>query len=85
MSMNKKLHRSSKNKMIAGVCGGIAEYFGWDPTVVRLVYALISCLCAGFPGILVYLIFAIVVPLDTKSDSSDLSDEDVDNLDSANI
>ena len=83
--MKNKLYRSSKNKMIAGVCGGIAEYFGWDPTVVRLVYALVSCLSAAFPGVLVYLIFTIVVPLDTKSDSSDLSDEDVDNLDSANI
>ena len=83
--MEKKLYRSSKNKMIAGVCGGIAEYFGWDPTVVRLVYALLSCLVAGFPGVLVYIIFAIVVPLDTKKDSSNLSDEDVDNLDSANI
>ena len=83
--MEKKLYRSTKNKMIAGVCGGIAEYFGWDPTVVRLVYALVSCLSAAFPGVLVYLIFTIVVPLDTKKDSSNLSDEDVDNLDSANI
>ena len=49
--------------MIAGVCGGIAEWMGWDPTVVRLAYVLLSILSAGFPGILVYLIFWLVAPL----------------------
>ena len=57
-----RLHRSSKDKMIAGVCGGIAEWLDWDPTVVRLTYILLSLLSAAFPGILVYLILWLVTP-----------------------
>lgn len=57
----KKLYRSN-NKMIAGVCGGLAEYFGIDPTLVRIGYVLVSIFSAGFPGTLVYLIMWIVVP-----------------------
>jgi len=48
--------------MIAGVCGGIAEYFDVDPTVVRIVYVLVSILSAAFPGILVYIIMWIIIP-----------------------
>jgi len=48
--------------MIAGVCGGIAEWMDWDPTVVRLSYILLSLLSAAFPGLLVYLIFLLVTP-----------------------
>lgn len=48
--------------MIAGVCGGLAEYIGMDPTVVRLLYVLISIFSAAFPGILVYIIAMIIVP-----------------------
>jgi len=59
--MNKKLTRSS-NQMIAGVCAGIAEYFGWDVTLVRVIYVLLSIFSAGFPGILVYIILWIVMP-----------------------
>ena len=58
-----RLRRSRKDKMIAGVCGGIAEWMGWDPTVVRLSYVLLSILSAAFPGILIYLIFWLVTPL----------------------
>ena len=57
-----RLHRSSKDKMIAGVCGGLAEWLDWDPTVVRLSYVLLSLLSAAFPGILVYLILWLVTP-----------------------
>lgn len=56
------LKRSRKNRMIAGVCGGIAEWIGWDPTWVRLIYSLVSILSAAFPGILVYIILWIVMP-----------------------
>ena len=56
------LCRSRTNKMIAGVCGGIAEWMGWDPTVVRLAYILVSLLSAAFPGLLVYLILWLVTP-----------------------
>jgi phage shock protein C len=48
--------------MIAGVCGGIAEYFNVDPTVVRIIYILVSIISVAFPGILVYIILWIVIP-----------------------
>ena len=48
--------------MIAGVCGGIAEWLGLDPTVVRIVYVLVSILSAAFPGIIVYVILWILMP-----------------------
>lgn len=56
------LHRSRRNRMIAGVCGGIAEALGWDVTMVRLLYVLLSILSAGFPGTLVYIVLWVVVP-----------------------
>jgi phage shock protein C len=59
--MGKKLKRSS-NKMIAGVCAGMAEYFGLDITLVRILYVLLSIFSAGFPGLLVYIIFWFVMP-----------------------
>ena len=59
--MNKKLKKSS-NKMLAGVCAGIAEYLGWDVTMVRVLYLLLSLFSVGFPGLLLYIILAIVMP-----------------------
>jgi phage shock protein C len=56
------LHRSKQNRMIAGVCGGIAEQLGWDPTLVRVLYVLVSIFSAAFPGILVYIILWILLP-----------------------
>ncbi|NLX62456.1 MAG: PspC domain-containing protein [Tissierellia bacterium] len=58
--MYKKLYKSNKDKQIAGVCGGIAEYFNIDPTIVRLIWAFISL--AYGAGILAYLICAIIIP-----------------------
>lgn len=58
--MNKRLYKSNKEKMIDGVCGGIAEYFGIDPTLVRLGWILLCAL--GGSGILAYIIAAIVIP-----------------------
>ena len=58
--MEKKLYKSNQNKMIDGVCGGISEYFGIDPTVVRLIWALFSLM--GGSGILAYIIAAIIIP-----------------------
>lgn len=55
-----KLARSREQKMIGGVCGGIAEYFGWNVTTVRLVFVL-SCLLPG-PQVLLYLLLWIVMP-----------------------
>lgn len=59
--MNKKLTKSS-NKMLAGVCAGVAEYFDLDPTLVRVGYAALTVFSAGFPGILLYAIMALVMP-----------------------
>ena len=56
------LQRPRKNKMIAGVCGGLAEWLGWDPTVVRVLYVVGSILSVAFPGILVYVVLWIVMP-----------------------
>ncbi len=58
----KLLRRSREHRLIAGVCGGIAEYYGLDPTAVRIGYILLSILSVAFPGIIVYLILWIVVP-----------------------
>jgi len=57
----KKLYRSKKNRMIAGVCGGIADYFDVDPTLIRLLWVFGSLLSLG-AGILVYIIAWIIVP-----------------------
>ncbi|HOF98838.1 MAG: Phage shock protein C [Bacteroidetes bacterium ADurb.BinA395] len=65
--MSKKLTRSS-NQMIAGVCAGIAEYFGWNVTLVRVIYVLLSIFSAGFPGTMVYIILWIVMPRPEKFD-----------------
>ena len=58
--MNKKLYKSNTNKMLEGVCGGIAEYFGIDPTIVRLAWVVFCAL--GGSGILAYIIAAIIIP-----------------------
>lgn len=57
-----KLHRSKNNRMIAGVMGGIAEYVGWSPNLVRILFVVISSLSAGVPGILIYIILWFVMP-----------------------
>lgn len=58
---SKRLRRS-KNKMIAGVCGGLAEWLGWDVTLVRVLYVIISILSAAFPGTVVYLLLWVIMP-----------------------
>ena len=75
----KRLYKSRKNKMIGGVCGGLAEYFNMDPTIVRVIAAIL-CLLKGL-GILVYLIMCIVMPYNDE----DFSEDDTENLKSANI
>lgn len=50
--------------MLGGVCGGIAQWLGWDPTLVRIAYVLISIFSAAFPGMLVYVILWLVMPND---------------------
>lgn len=73
----KKLQKSNK-KVIAGVCGGIAEYFNVDPTIVRLI--MIIAIILGFgTGILIYLLAALIMP------GAELSSDDLNNMKSANI
>jgi phage shock protein C len=57
----KKLYRSS-NRILAGVCGGIAEYFDIDPTLIRVAYVVLSLFSAAFPGVLLYIILMILIP-----------------------
>ena len=57
----KKLYKSEYDRKIAGVCGGIAEYFNIDPTLVRLAWVILSCIGMG-TGIVAYIIAAIIIP-----------------------
>ena len=56
------LYRSRRSRIFAGVCGGIAEWLGWSPTLVRVLYVVGSVLSVAFPGILVYIILWVVMP-----------------------
>ncbi|MEI6580054.1 MAG: PspC domain-containing protein [Eubacteriales bacterium] len=62
--MNKRLYKSRTDKMVEGVCGGIAKYLNLDPTVVRVLYALITVFSVGVPGIIAYIILAVIMPVD---------------------
>jgi phage shock protein C len=66
-SSTRPLHRSTKDTMIAGVLGGLAEYFELDPTMVRVVYVLVSILSVAFPGILVYIALWMIIPKDASA------------------
>lgn len=56
------LMRSREHAWLAGVCGGFAEWLGWNPDVVRIVFVVVSAMSAAFPGILVYFVLALVMP-----------------------
>ena len=60
MEMTKRLYRSRTERQLAGVCGGLAEYFGVDPTIVRVLFIAFALL--GGPGLLLYIILALVIP-----------------------
>ena len=57
------LQRSRKNRQLAGVCGGLAEFLGWDPTATRVAFVLVSILSVAFPGIVVYILLWVLMPL----------------------
>jgi phage shock protein C len=61
----KKLYRSSKHRMLAGICGGIGEYFELDPTIIRVLFVALSVFAGG--GILVYIILWLLVPLEPET------------------
>lgn len=62
METYRRLWRSDDEKMIAGVCGGIAEFLGWTPLSVRVLYVLVSVCSAAFPGFIAYLVLWFVMP-----------------------
>ena len=66
IDLRRPLRRSSSDYLIGGVCGGLAQWLGWDPTLVRVLYVALSVFSAAFPGILVYVIMWIVVPEDVR-------------------
>jgi phage shock protein C len=57
------LHRSRTNRVLGGVCGGLARWLGWEPTLTRVLYVLLSIFSAGFPGTLVYIILWLAMPI----------------------
>ena len=63
-SLQKPLRRSTTKSMVTGVCGGLAEWLDWDPTLVRVLYVVGSIFSAAFPGLLVYLILTLIIPKD---------------------
>lgn len=63
--MEKKLRRSN-DKMLAGVCAGIAEYFGLEVSLVRIGYVALSIFSAGFPGLILYVAMALIIPQQTQ-------------------
>lgn len=66
---NKKRLEKSNNRILAGVLGGVADYFGWEPTITRLVYVVVSVLSTAIPGIFIYIVAAIVMPEPTVTSS----------------
>ena len=68
--MTKRLYRSRKDKVIAGVCGGLAQYFNIDPVIVRVIFVLLV-IPGGLPGLLPYLIMWVIVPLEPTGSKKD--------------
>jgi phage shock protein C len=66
MSERKRLYRSRDDRMIAGVMGGIADYLDIDPSIARIIFVLTIILTGVLPGVLLYLLAAIIVPLDKR-------------------
>jgi phage shock protein PspC (stress-responsive transcriptional regulator) len=64
--MSKPLMRVRQGALIAGVCGGIAKWLGWDPTIVRVVYVMLTLLSAAFPGVILYILLWILMPLEPE-------------------
>ena len=73
---NKKLYRTEDNKILAGVCGGVAEYFNLDPTLIRVLWVAVS-LFAG-AGVILYIIMAIIVPVKSQVVSGNISSKNKD-------
>jgi phage shock protein C len=63
--MEKRLYRSRNNRWLAGVCGGLAKYFGWDPIIVRILAIVALCICF-FGTVVAYIVMTIAVPLENS-------------------
>ena len=77
--MAKKLYKSTKNKMLFGVCGGLADYFNIDVTIVRIIFVILGLISGS--GIIIYLVAALIMPTHDRFDD----DENVENLKRANV
>jgi phage shock protein C len=62
VATRKQLRRSRSNRMIAGVVGGLAEFWSLDPTLARVIFVIVSIISAAFPGILVYAVLWLIIP-----------------------
>lgn len=60
----KKLYRSQNNRMVAGVCGGLGEYFGIDATIIRIGFVILAIATACLPFLLIYIVAALIIPLE---------------------
>lgn len=76
--MEKKLVRSEKERILGGVCGGLAEYFGVDPTLVRLVFVLLAL--AGGAGILLYIVLWIIMPRRPQAEAREAVGENIEDI-----
>lgn len=56
------LYRSRSHRILGGVCGGIADWLGWNPTLVRVLYIIVSLASAAFPGLVVYVVLWVLMP-----------------------
>lgn len=65
MAERQALRRSRSHRIFGGVCGGLADWLGWTPTTVRILYVLVSILSAAFPGLLVYIVLWLVMPAES--------------------
>jgi phage shock protein C len=64
---NKRLYRSGTDKQVSGVCGGIAAYMSWDPTLVRIGWVLLTLFTGFFPGVVGYIVLSVVIPTEPEA------------------
>ena len=74
MSTVKRLYRSRRERKLAGVCGGVAEYLEVDPTIVRVLYLLGTIITGFFPGIFIYFALALIMPEEPLNRDADEDD-----------
>ena len=84
--MKKRLYRSTTDRKVMGVCAGIADYFSVDPTIVRIVFAILTLFTTFFPGFILYFLLAFIIPedngyIDTDSKEADSTDDDFSDVD----